>query len=79
MNTNTNANSPSDDLTMWGRALVLNGLLMAILPWFATQATDLSLPFVCIGCLMMLAGAALCGVFQGQSISSVNQPNQTSA
>jgi hypothetical protein len=32
-----------------------------------------------MGCLMMLAGAALCGVFQGQSISSVNQHNQTSA
>ncbi|NDF44371.1 MAG: hypothetical protein EB125_01390 [Betaproteobacteria bacterium] len=79
MKTNTNANSASDELTMWGRALVLNGLLMAILPWFATQATDLSLPFVCMGCLMMLAGAALCGVFQGQSISLVKQPNQTSA
>jgi hypothetical protein len=79
MKTNTNAKSASDELTMWGRALVLNGLLMAILPWFAIQATDLSLPFVCIGCLMMLAGAALCGVFQGESISSVNQPNQTSA
>jgi hypothetical protein len=50
-----------------------------ILPWFATQATDLSLPFVCMGCLMMLAGAALCGVFQARSISSINQPNQTSA
>jgi hypothetical protein len=79
MKTNTNPNSPSDDLTMWGRALVLNGLLMVILPWFATQDSELLLPFVCMGCLMMLAGAALCGVFQARSISSINQPNQTSA
>lgn len=55
----------TDDSTepaLWGRALVGNGLLVAVLPCLAIEDIAIVWPFVCTGCLMVLGGVTLLGV-----------------
>jgi hypothetical protein len=66
MKTPTHAyeSTESTEPTLWGRALVGNGLLVAVLPCLAIEDAAIVLPFVCMGCLMMLGGATLLGVLR---------------
>jgi hypothetical protein len=79
MKTYTSTNSAADESIFWGRALIFNGLLMVALPLLASEGNTLMVPFVCTGCLMLLAGVALCTSFQDVNISEVNHQSQTSA
>jgi hypothetical protein len=79
MNTNTTKNCVANETIFWGRALVFNGLLMVAVPWLANDGNTLMVPFVCTGCLMLLAGVALCASVQDANIPKVNHQNQSSA
>jgi hypothetical protein len=79
MNTNRTTNCGANESIFWGRALIFNGLLMVALPWLASDGNTLMVPFVCTGCLMLLAGVVLCISFQDANIPEVNHQSQSSA
>jgi len=78
MKTNTTTNCAADESIFWGRALIFNGLLMLALPWLASEGNTLMVPFVCTGCLMLLAGVALCTGFEDANMPEVNRQSQSS-